>query len=139
MNIQVRHDHHIEGSARFIEYVRQRIEQEFDRQSNQITHFEVHFSDDSAAKHGEHDKKCMIEARISGLKPAAVTCKGDSLELVLDGAIEKLHHWVEHHLAKTQSHRREMPALKDDDDGVALDEFDDTLYDLDDFSHAKTA
>jgi ribosomal subunit interface protein len=100
MNIQVRHDNHIEGGARLIEYVNQRLTQEFDRQHDRITHFEVHFSDENSAKHGDHEQKCMIEARAGGLKPIAVTCKDDTIEQAFDGAIEKLHHALEHQIAR---------------------------------------
>jgi ribosome-associated translation inhibitor RaiA len=109
MNIQVRHDNHIEGSARLIDYVRRRLEQDFDRQSNRITHLEVHFSDENGAKHGEHDKKCMIEARPAGMKPVAVSCKGDTVEQVFEGAMDKLHHLLDHTFAKHNSHRRDQP------------------------------
>ena len=105
MKILVRTDNHIEGSARLNSHVRARLEQEFDRQSNRITHFEVHFSDENAAKHGEHDKQCMIEARPAGLKPVAVTAKGDTVDQALEGAVDKLHHLLEHTFAKAAGPR----------------------------------
>ncbi|MEY2862307.1 MAG: hypothetical protein RLY58_14 [Pseudomonadota bacterium] len=118
MKIQVRHDNHIEGSARLIEHVRERLTQDFDRQSDRITHLEVHFSDANAAKHGEHDKKCMIEARPAGFKPVAVTCKGDTVDQAFEGAIDKLHHLLEHTFAKANGARHvDSPAWEDESAG----------------------
>ena len=115
MKIQVHHDNHIEGSARLIEHVRERLTQDFDRQSDRITHMEVHFSDVNAAKHGSHDKKCMIEARPAGFKPVAVTCKGDTVDQAFEGAIDKLHHLLEHTFAKANGARHvDSPDWADD-------------------------
>jgi hypothetical protein len=122
MNIQVRHDNHIEGGARLIEHVKERLEQEFDRLSQRITHFEVHFSDANAAKHGEHDKKCMIEARPAGMKPLAVTAKGDNIDHTFELAIDKLHHLLDHTFAKAEGSRHApAPDLMEDPQLVAVD------------------
>ncbi len=118
MNIQIRHDQYIDGNARFIEFVQDTLKAEFSRQQERITHLEVHFSDENATKHGEHDKKCMIEVRISGLKPAAVSCKANTVELALQGAVDKLHHLIEHQFEKQAGPRhiatvRDMPLMED--------------------------
>jgi hypothetical protein len=56
----------------------------------------------------------MIEARPAGMKPVAVSCKGDTVEQVFEGAMDKLHHLLDHNLldhtfAKHNSHRRDQP------------------------------
>jgi ribosomal subunit interface protein len=107
MNIEVRTDNHIEGTARMIEYVRDQLKSEFSRYSERVTHIEVHFSDENAEKGGDQDKRCAIEARAAGFKPMAVTNKASSVDLALDGAIEKLHHMFEHSLDKLNEHRHE--------------------------------
>lgn len=105
MNIEVRTDNHIENTARMIEYVRSQLKSEFERYSERLTHIEVHFSDLNADKGGDDDKRCMIEVRPAGLHPIAVTNKAGNIDQALDGAIEKMHHSLEHTLAKVQGAR----------------------------------
>ena len=61
MNIEVRTDKHIENTAKLADYVRGLLTQKFNRYSEKLTHFEVHFSDENADKGGDRDKRCAIE------------------------------------------------------------------------------
>lgn len=105
MNIEVRTDNHIESTARMIDYIRAQLTGEFERYSEKLTHLEVHLSDLNAHKGGDDDKRCVIEAHAAGLKPLAVTHKASTVDLALDGAIEKLHHSFEHAFAKQHGNR----------------------------------
>ena len=107
MKIEVRHDHHIEANARLIDYVKSHLTAEFDRHSSRLIHLEVHLSDENAGKHGDHDKKCMIEARSAGLKPVAVSARAGTVEQALEAAIDKLHHLLEHQEGKANAHRHD--------------------------------
>ncbi len=60
------------------------------RFSHQITRVEVHLSDENGDKEGLNDKRCMMEARLAGMKPIAVTNNGDTHEQALEGAVDKL-------------------------------------------------
>jgi hypothetical protein len=51
---------------------------------------EVHLSDENGDKEGFNDKRCMIEARLSGMKPIAVTNHANNHEEAVEGAVEKL-------------------------------------------------
>jgi ribosome-associated translation inhibitor RaiA len=105
MHIEVRTDNHIEGTAKMIDYIRAQLSSEFSRYSEKLTHLEVHFSDINGDKGGDDDKRCMIEARASGLHPIAVTHKAGNIDHAFDGAIEKLHHSFEHAFAKLHGSR----------------------------------
>ena len=59
---------------------------------SQITRVEVHFSDENGGKGGANDKRCVMEARLAGRKPIAVTDQADTFDEVIDGAAEKLKH-----------------------------------------------
>jgi ribosome-associated translation inhibitor RaiA len=50
----------------------------------------VHFSDEDGNKDGVNDKRCMIEARLAGMKPIAVTNQANTHEQAFIGAIDKL-------------------------------------------------
>lgn len=105
MQIQVHSDNHIEGSARLVEWVSASVTSKLERFDEELTRIVVHLHDDNGAKAGAHDKRCQIEARPKGLQPLSVTHKAESLEQAIEGAIEKLHHALEHQFGKLRSKR----------------------------------
>ena len=66
------------------------ISEELSRFSHQITRVEVHLSDENGPKEGQNDKRCLIEARLEGMKPIAVTNNANTHEQAIEGAVEKL-------------------------------------------------
>jgi ribosome-associated translation inhibitor RaiA len=55
-----------------------------------VTRVEVHLSDENADKGGSSDKRCMMEARLAGRPPLAVSHKAPTMRLAVDGAADKL-------------------------------------------------
>lgn len=102
MNIEIRTDKNIHSSDRLIDYVRTELKKEFQRFSEKITHFEVHLSDAHGDKGGEEDKRCMIEARPSGLKPIAVTHRAGNIDQAIHGAVDKLKRSLENSFSKRE-------------------------------------
>lgn len=72
--------------------------------SHRISRVEVHLSDENGQKHGGDDKRCMMEARVEGLNPIAVSHQAPTLVLAIDGAVEKLERAVGHELGRRQTH-----------------------------------
>jgi len=66
------------------------ISEELSRFSEQITRLEIHLSDEDGNKEGFNDKRCMVEARLAGMKPIAVTDHSNTHEQAILGAIDKL-------------------------------------------------
>jgi Sigma 54 modulation protein / S30EA ribosomal protein. len=66
------------------------LKEKLNRFSEQITRLEVHLSDDNGSKQGPNDKKCLLEARIEGRPPVAVSATGNNYELAVDAALSKL-------------------------------------------------
>lgn len=66
------------------------IQEELSRFSSQITRMEIHLSDEDGNKDGLNDKRCMVEARLAGMKPIAVTDHANTHEQAILGAIDKL-------------------------------------------------
>jgi hypothetical protein len=58
--------------------------------SHRITRVEVHLSDEDGQRSGHRDKRCMMEARIEGRPPIAVTDQAATLDLAVEGAAGKL-------------------------------------------------
>lgn len=95
MQIQINSDKNVSTPENFSDYVRQVIEDTLSTSKDQITRVEVHLSDENGAKFGTNDKRCVLEARIEGRQPIAVTDHGETLHEVIDGAAEKLKHSLE--------------------------------------------
>jgi len=110
MQIQVHSDNHIEGSARLVEWVSGSVADKLDRFDDEVTRVVVHLNDENGVKAGAQDKRCQIEARPKGLQPVSVTHKAASLELAVDGAIDKLNNALNHQFGKLRSKRASAPA-----------------------------
>src|SRR5690554_5297771 len=91
MQIQVHCDNHTEGSARLVEWVTDSVTSKLGRFDENLTRIVVHINDENGEKAGAHDKRCQIEARPKGQQPISVSHKADSINLAVDGAVEKLH------------------------------------------------
>ena len=117
MNIELRTDNHIQNSDRLITYVREELNQEFQRHSERITHFSVHLSDENGAKGGDDDIRCMIEARPAGLKPVVVNHRGHNIDTAIHGAIDRLKRSLEHAFEKNENPRGARPEFVDTDVG----------------------
>ena len=118
MNIEIRTDKNIQNSERLIEYVRAELNAAFQRHSEKITHFSVHFSDENGLKGGDDDIKCMIEARPAGLKPVVVHHKGHNIDTAIHGAIDRLKRSLEHVFEKKENPRGGALELADADTDV---------------------
>lgn len=90
MTIQFNTDKNITGSERLRTPLITLIEEGLHRFGHQITRVEVHLSDENGPKEGMNDKRCLIEARVEGLKPIAVTNYANTHEQAVEGAVEKL-------------------------------------------------
>ena len=101
MQIQVNTDNHIEGGAELTRQVEAVVEGTLGRFARQITRVEVHLTDESSsAKARDNDKRCVMEARLRGLQPIAVSHQGATLEQALDGAADKLEQTLDRTLGR---------------------------------------
>ena len=116
MQVQLYTDHLIEGHEALIAQVRAVVEESLRRFSERITHVDVHLSDQKGdQKHGNANIRCMIEARLEGHQPLAVTDHASTLNQAVDGAAEKVTHLIEHTLGRLKhqsSHRNDPPLMQ---------------------------
>jgi len=96
MQILVNSNHTVTGTEALIERVEGIVEDAVAHFADRITRIEVHLSDVNGEKHGAIDKRCMLEARLSGLKPIAVSHQAASMSDALHGAAEKLERALGH-------------------------------------------
>lgn len=91
MQVQLNTDNHIEGNARLTNYVETLVQDSLARFANRITRVEVHLADqNSGKKSGSDDKRCSMEARISGRQPITVSADAPTVDQALGGAVDKL-------------------------------------------------
>jgi len=104
MQIQINTDHTIKENEASRDKFIKLIRIELKNFSSHITRIEVHFTDENGNKTGQMDKKCLIEARIEGRQPIAVTNHSNTEAIALDGAIEKLKHSLDAILGSLRNH-----------------------------------
>jgi ribosomal subunit interface protein len=111
MKIQLNTDVNIEGTEALAAQVSATVEQALERFDEHITRVEVHLSDENAGKKGQHDQRCMLEARLDGRQPVAVTEHAATLEQAVQGAAHKLAHLLESTLGRLHDHREKTSGL----------------------------
>jgi ribosome-associated translation inhibitor RaiA len=110
MQVQVRTDNHIAGDQRLETYVQSVVEGTLERFARQITRVEVHLGDQNGPKSGQDDMRCMMEARLAGRQPVAVTEQAASLDEAIDGAANKLARMLESTLGQLRDQARQPKA-----------------------------
>lgn len=90
MIIQINTDNNITGRETLIEQAEATITGTLGHLAEHVTRVEVHLSDENGKKTGGRDKRCMMEARLEGQQPIAVTDESDSLDAAIAGAADKL-------------------------------------------------
>lgn len=101
MQIQVNTDNNIHGHEDVVLLVHSSVEAAVGRFGDRITRVEAHLSDqNSSHKSGADDKRCLLEARLSGLQPIVVSHEAETLELAVTQAADKLERLIESTLGR---------------------------------------
>ena len=111
MKIQINTDANIHGTESLVAEVSASIEHGLEHFKQQITRVEVHLSDETRGKSGPHDQRCMLEARLEGRPPVAVTDHAKTLEQAVNGATKKLAHLLESTLGRLHDRRAKASAI----------------------------
>lgn len=107
MRIHVNTDSHIGGSLGFSRHVGSIVRDALGRFDDKITRVEIHFSDESSSvKSCDIDKRCLMEARVAGRKPIAVSHQGPSIDQALGGAASKLKRIMDRLAQRPAGNRR---------------------------------
>ena len=93
MLIKINTDSNIQGDEALAKQAEALLSGTLEHFGEQLTRVEVHLSDQSSdKKSGTDDKRCLLEARLAGLQPIAVSHQAATLEQAIVGAAEKLKH-----------------------------------------------
>ncbi len=90
MTIQINTDNNLDVHETYQAQLKDVFSEELSRFDEHITRLEVHLSDENGNKESEDDKKCLIEARLKGRQPIAVTDVANTYDQAVNGAIDKL-------------------------------------------------
>ncbi len=104
MTIQINTDNNLTVHQTFESELDDLLTEELNHFSEHITRLEVHLSDENGSKNGLEDKRCMIEARLEGKQPIAVSNVGDTYDNAVDGAIKKLKSSLETITGRLRNH-----------------------------------
>ena len=109
MHIQINTGRTIGGDEALSAYIRSLVEDALGTFKEHITRVEVHLSDEDGAerdrKVGQNDKRCMMEARLEGCNPLAVTAHADTLHQSVDSAASKLARLIASTLGRLHNRR----------------------------------
>lgn len=90
MEIITNTDTRIENTVDLRERVSQVLRQELKHVSDSITRIEAHLRDVNSDRGGATDRKCLLEARVSGLQPIVAEHRATDIGLALTGAAKQL-------------------------------------------------
>lgn len=100
MHVQVTGDGHVKATGALADEVRGAVDEALSKYAARVTRVEVHLGDENSHKTGTRDKRCVMEARLGGLPPIAVTHHAASLPEAIEGAAEKLERAVGSHIGR---------------------------------------
>jgi len=101
MKVQVNTSNDIENKETLERWAGEYLNEHLARFEQDLTSVEVQMSDENqGAKGGAVDKRCMMEARVNGRAPVAVTNYAPNQDLAFRGASEKLAHALDHAFGK---------------------------------------
>jgi hypothetical protein len=103
MQVLLNTDHHVADFDTLSTHVTAVVSEALTHHSNHITRVEVHLGDQNGSKSGPGDKRCMLEARVDGRPPIAVTHNADTVESAVHGAAKSLARAIEHALGRSRS------------------------------------
>ena len=114
MQIQVNTDHHIPGHEELVTQVEETVIKALHRFGPQITRVEVHLSDNNGHKSDDGETRCMMEARVTGYQPVAVSAHAATLHQAISAAADKLKRAIDSTLGRLHDKRHPAPVIADE-------------------------
>jgi ribosome-associated translation inhibitor RaiA len=101
MQVQVNTSNGIENKDTLERWADEYLREQLARFVDDLTAVEIHLADENhPAKGGAVDKRCTMEARITGHEPVAVKNHASDVNLAIRGAAEKLVRALDHTFGK---------------------------------------
>ncbi|GJI95665.1 ribosomal subunit interface protein [Duganella caerulea] len=100
MQININADKTIDRHAGLDEHVQTVVSNALHRFGEQITRVEVHLSDNLVQKSADGDNRCLMEARVTGYQPIAVSDHAATLHQAIAGSADKLKRAIDSALGR---------------------------------------
>ena len=122
MKVQVNTSNAVENKETLERWATDYLRDHLARFAGDITTIEVQLTDENHATKGGSDKRCMLDARITGRPDVAVTHTAPDQNLAFRGATTKLLHALEHAFGKLDRRdHRERSSIRHEPDVVVAD------------------
>jgi ribosomal subunit interface protein len=119
MQININTDKTIERHQGLDDHVKTVVSAAVNRFADHITRVEVHLSNENSQKAADGGNRCMLEARVTGYQPIAVSDHSVDLHTAITGASDKLKRAIDSALGRLHDKKlHETPKLIDEPDEV---------------------
>ncbi|MEV4539680.1 HPF/RaiA family ribosome-associated protein [Asanoa sp. NPDC049518] len=105
MRIQVQTDRNVDVSDGMVQRIEGDIESALSRFGDHVTRVEVHLASETSGRTSGDDKRCVIEARLAGRQPVAVTHHASSVGEACSGAVHKLESLIGSRYGRSDSRK----------------------------------
>jgi ribosome-associated translation inhibitor RaiA len=116
MQININADKTIDRHASLDQHVQSVVSNALHRFGEQITSVEVHLSDNLGQKSADGDNRCLMEARLTGYKPIAVSDHAATLHQAIGGSADKLKRAIDSALGRLHDSKRHANGVTVADD-----------------------
>jgi hypothetical protein len=107
MKITINHDRHIEAHADQVQLWQSEITASLERFADWLTRVEVHLSDEnSQAKGGPDDIRCLMEARPAGQQPVSIEVREETADQAIREGIKTLERRLDTIVEKARTEKR---------------------------------
>lgn len=106
MTIQINTDNNLDVHETYQAQLKHLLSEELNRFDEHITRLELHLSDENGNKESENDKRCLLEARLKGRQPIAVSDVANTYDVAVNGAIDKLKTSLDTILGRLKNHHQ---------------------------------
>jgi ribosome-associated translation inhibitor RaiA len=112
MQININTDKTIERHRGLDDHVESVVQAAIGRFGEHITRIEVHLSDEHSQKLADGGNRCLLEARVTGYQPIAVSHHAATLHQAITGAADKLKRAIDSALGRLHDkHLHATPPL----------------------------
>ncbi len=113
MQVEVVTDNHVDGSERLSAYVTSVLEDALARYGDRVTWVQAHLGDENSHKSGGSDKWCAFSLKMGGMPTVNVNAGAPTIDLAIDGAVDKLVKTLDRQIGKKQDHKGRTPMSGD--------------------------
>lgn len=109
MQVKINTDKSIERHQGLDQHVETVVNAAVGRFGEHITRVEVHLSDEKSQKQADGGNRCVMEARVTGYQPIAVSNHALNLHQAISGAADKLQRAIDSALGRLHDKKMHEP------------------------------